>query len=48
MPWIRVASWVLVVLTLALWSLYNRRIAFEQRQRLLEEREIRPHVSDRQ
>lgn len=38
MPWIRVASWALVAVLLCLWSLYNRRIAFERRQRLIEER----------
>jgi hypothetical protein len=48
MTTIRVASWALVVVALALWSVYNRRIALERRQRMLDERAQHPSTDPRQ
>lgn len=47
MPSIRVASWALVVVVLALWSVYNRRIALARRRRMLDERAQQPSFDPR-
>ena len=48
MPSTRVASWALVVVALALWSVYNRRIALQRRRRMLDKRAQQPSTDPRQ